>query len=104
MPFPKLIHKTEGRFKQKPPPAAYTRGPLGSSSARPASRLQSARRIHVQRIGLVPLTAQEPGIQAVPPLPQPDEPGVPCPRIAHPPQLIAQRIGIGKPGSVQQPP
>ena len=42
-------------------------------------------------------------MQAIPPLPQPDEPGLPRLRLAHPPQPIAQRIGIGTHGSLHQP-
>jgi len=60
------------------------------------------RRIYVQRVGLVPITAQEPGIHGVAHLPQAHEPGVLRLRIPHAPSPIAQRSRIGECRSVQQ--
>lgn len=51
----------------------------------------------------MPIQAEHPFIQTVPPLPQPNEVGLPRLRITHPPQPIAQRIRIEQHGAAQQP-
>ena len=103
LPVPTRIDQTAGRFKQQPPPRHRPANPLVAPGCVPLLA-GNPRRLHVQRIGLVPITAPQPCRQAIPHRPQPDEPGGPRRRIAHPPPPIAPRIGIGTHGSVQPPP